>query len=268
MQLPFAIRNVGQILFRSIPVRIRQGINQGMRWSIVTTGRGYGSGTFGEARIAVLREIVQPGDCLWDIGAHKGFMTLAASQLVGPGGTVISVEPSERNRWFIEKHMAWNDVENVEIVPVALSGKVGERRFGGTGDSLAYTLGTGFETVPVRRVPDVVEEFDVPRPDVLKIDAEGQEAAILDTAGDALRPHAAVLVSVHGRAMHTACTDIFEERGFRIFESWEMALCSADPGRRWTSDYDMLAVGPEREFDADRIRSLALFRSPEPAPAA
>ena len=262
MQLPFAIRALGQQLFRHVRVPIRHGINQGMRWSIVTTGRGYGSGAFGRSRIAALEAVVRPGDCVWDIGAHKGFMTLAASQLVGPRGRVVSVEPSERNRWFLERHLEWNGVTNVTVVPAALSGKPGERAFGGTGDSLAYTLGRGTERVPVRRIPDVVDEWGVPRPDVMKIDAEGQEAAILDAAGDALRPHAAVLVSVHGRPMHRACVDIFEERGFRMFESWEMARCSADPEHPWTSDYELLAVGPERDVDEDRIRRLALFQDP------
>lgn len=213
-------------------------------------------------RLAVLQTLIGPGDCVWDVGAHKGFMTLAAAQMVGEEGTVVSVEPSERNRWFLEKHLEWNGITNVEVVGTALSGKPGDRAFGGTGDSLAYTLGQGTERVSVRRIPDVIEEWGVPLPDVMKIDAEGQEAAILDSAGDALPPHAAVLVSVHGRPMHTACSEIFLERGFRIFESWEMALCSADPQHPWTSDYEMLAVGPERVVDETQIRSLALFRPP------
>lgn len=260
MQLPFAIRVLGQKLFRHIPVRIRTGINQDMRWSIVSTGRGYGSGSFAQARIAVLQALVHPGDCVWDIGAHKGFMTLATSRMVGPEGTVVAVEPSQTNRWFLEKHLEWNGITNVEVIGAALSGKPGRRAFGGTGDSLAYTLGQGTDRVPVRRIPDIVEEQGIPWPDVMKIDAEGQEAAILDSAGDALRPHTAVLVSVHGRPMHTACTDIFLERGFRIFESWEMALCSADPDHPWTSDYEMLAVGPERDLDEAGIQSLTLFQ--------
>ncbi|MDX1647181.1 MAG: FkbM family methyltransferase [Longimicrobiales bacterium] len=259
MQLPFAIRRLGQLLFRRVPVRIASGLNQGMRWSIVTTGRGYGSGSFAKARLAVLEAVVQPGECFWDIGAHKGFVTLAASGLVGPEGTVVSVEPASINRWFLHRHLAWNGVTNVVVAPVALSGRRGERAFGGHGDSLAYTLGKGEDRVPVRRIPEVVEELDVPRPDVIKIDAEGQEAAILDGAGDALRPHVAVLVSVHGRAMHAACHDIFAEHDFRTFESWEMACCSSDPERPWTSDYEMLAVGPERVIDEERIRSLPLF---------
>lgn len=263
MQLPFAIRDAGQRLFRGIPVRVADGLNQGMKWSVVTTGRGYGSGSFARDRLDVLSALIREGDCVWDVGAHKGFMTLAFSQLVGDAGRVVSFEPSARNRWFIDRHLTWNQITNVTVLPVALGAERGEARFGGRGDSLAYSLGVGDETVPVRRIPDVVAESDVPRPDVLKIDAEGQEAGMLRTAEDALPPHAAILLSVHGRDMHAQCTELLRGRGFHLVESHEMARCAADPNRPWRSDHDLLAVGPERAVDLERIRSLALFRAPD-----
>lgn len=262
MQLPFAIRDLGHRLFGSIRVPVASGINQGMKWSIVTTGRGYGSGSFGVDRLEALAAVVRPGDCFWDVGAHKGFVTLAASRMVGPSGTVVSIEPSERNRWFLHRHLDWNDADNVVVVPVALSGHRGEAAFGGTGDSLAYELGKGDETVPVRTVAGVAAHEKVPHPDVLKIDAEGQEAAILEGGAGAIPSHAALLISVHGREMHSACTAILLERAFRLFESWEMAACSADPLQPWTSDYDLLAIGPDRAIDEGELRSLSLFHAP------
>ncbi|MDX1493547.1 MAG: FkbM family methyltransferase [Longimicrobiales bacterium] len=262
MQLPFAIRDLGQRLFGTLRVPIASGINQGLKWSIVTTGRGYGSGTFGKDRLEVLQAVVRPGDCFWDVGAHKGFVSLAASRMVGPSGTVVSIEPSQRNRWFLQRHIDWNGVDNVTVLPIALSGHRGEAAFGGTGDSLAYELGRGDERVAVRTVADVVAGEDLPPPDVLKIDAEGQEAAILKGGEDGIPSHAALLISVHGREMHDACSGILLRRGFRLFESWEMAACTRDPREPWTSDYDLLAVGPHRELDQEHIRSLALFNRP------
>ncbi len=262
MQLPFAVRSLGQALFRNVHVRVKSGLNEGMKWSIVTSGRGYGSGSFGRERIDVLRAVVRPGDCVWDVGAHKGFMSLAAARLVGPSGSVIAVEPAATNRWFLHHHLEWNGIDTVTVVPVALSGERGEAAFGGRGDSLAYELGTGDEIVAVRTLTDLVEEDGLPPPDVLKIDAEGQEAAILDAGAEAIGEHAALLVSVHGREMHEACTRILGNRDFRIFESWEMARCSADPEALWTSDYDLLAVGPQRAVDVEALSDLPLFRTP------
>ena len=259
MQLPFAIRQAGQRLFRNVPIRIRSGINQNFKWSIVSSGRGCGSGSFAKDRLAALQAVVQPGDTFWDIGAHKGFVTLAASRMVGPAGSVVSVEPSTRNCWFVRRHVDWNGLNNVIIVPVALSAERGEAPFGGRGDSLAYSLGHGDEVVEVRTVPEVVAEHGVSLPSVMKIDAEGQEAAILEGARTCLGPGLALLISVHGRELHGACTGFLSDRGFRIFESREMARCSADPTAPWASDYDLLAVGPDRAIDEARVLASGLF---------
>jgi FkbM family methyltransferase len=259
MQLPFAIRDFGQALFRGIPLRVRSGINHNMKWSVVTYGRGYGSGSFGCHRIEALQAVVRPGDTLWDIGAHKGFMTLAAAKMVGSTGMVVSVEPSKRNRWFLERHLSWNHVTNVTLVPSAMAGEEGEAPFGGRGDSLAYKLGTGDETVPIRTFDAVMRDFRVPAPSILKIDAEGQEGAILHGSGATIPSDSALLISVHGRRLHAIVTDWLRHRSYRILESWEMARCSADPKYPWTSDYDLLAVGPDRQADVQRLSALRLF---------
>ena len=260
MQMPFAVRAAGQNLFRNIPMRIRSGLNQGLRWSIVTTGRGYGSGAFARDRLAALQAVVRPGDCFWDIGAHKGFVTLAAAGLVGPSGSVVSLEPSERNLWFIRRHLSWNPAEHVRVLPAAVSDGRREALFGGSGDSLAYSLGRGDETVTVRSVRQIVQDFGVCPPTVLKIDVEGEEAAVLRGAGELLGVELALLISVHSRALHQECTALLASRGFRLFESLGMARCSSDPSHPWTSDYDLLAVGPERPIDEGHIGALTLIR--------
>ena len=216
-------------------------------------------------RLAALQAIVRPGDCFWDVGAHKGFMTLAAASLVGPSGSVVSLEPSERNLWFIRKHLSWNPAKQVRVIPGAVSDRTGEARFGGRGDSLAYSLGGGSETVAVRTVSDIVRDFGVCPPTVVKIDAEGEEAAVLRGAGDLLGGDLVLLISIHSRALHQECTALLASRGFRFFESFEMARCLADPTHSWTSDHDLLAVGADRTIDEERIRALALIRGNEPA---
>lgn len=216
-------------------------------------------------RLAALQAVVRPGDCFWDVGAHKGFMTLAAAGLVGPSGSVVSLEPSERNLWFIRRHLSWNPMDRVRVIPGAVSDRRGEAHFAGRGDSLAYSLGRGGETVAVRSVSDIVRDFGVCPPTVIKIDAEGEEAAVLRGAGDLLGGEVALLISVHSRALHQECIALLTSRGFRLFESFGMARCSADPTHAWTSDHDLLAVGADRSIDEDQIRALALIRGNEPA---
>jgi FkbM family methyltransferase len=259
MQLPYPVRALGQRVLGGVAVRIRSGRNRGFSWSLAALGRGYGSGRFARDRIEALALVTRPGEVFWDIGAHKGFVSLAAAPLVGPAGVVVAVEPSTVNRAFLERHLRWNRVDNARVIPVALSDHEGEGSFGGHGSSVAFQLGTGSERVHVRTLASLAHELGLTGPSVLKIDVEGEEAAVLRGAGSFLGGDQAVLVSTHGRDLYEECRALLEPRGFRIFDSWEIAERRPDPRRPWSSDHDVLAIGPDRAIDEATIRSLRLI---------
>jgi FkbM family methyltransferase len=255
---------MGQRALGSVRVRIRSGRNRGCAWSLAALGRGYGSGSFARDRIEALASITRAGDVFWDVGAHKGFVSLAAAELVGSAGVVVAVEPSSVNRAFLERHLAWNRVDHARVIAAALSDREGIDAFGGTGSSVAFKLGHGSERVPVRTFAALARELALERrPSVIKMDVEGSEAAVLRGAGDLLAGDQALLISTHGRALYDECRAILEKRGFEIFDSWEIAERLANPTRAWSSDHDLLAIGPGRPFDERLIRELALVRGPE-----
>jgi hypothetical protein len=99
------------------------------------------------------------------------------------------------------------------------------------------------------------------RPGVLKIDVEGEEAAVLRGAGDLLGGDQSALISTHGRECYEACRSILETRGFTLFDSREIAERRADRTRPWSSDHDVLAIGPDRKVEEAHIRSLRLIAS-------
>ncbi|HSH76621.1 MAG TPA: FkbM family methyltransferase [Longimicrobiales bacterium] len=237
---------------------IRSGPNRGMKWSLVALGRGYGSGSFARARLEALQAVVRPGDCFWDVGAHKGFVTLAAAGMVGPRGRVIAREPSETNLTFLRRHVGWNGITNVKVLPVALSDAPGTAAFGGRGSSIAFRLGHGPETVPVTTAEAIVDQGRAPRPSVMKLDVEGAEAAVLRGTGRFLGGDLAVLISTHGPELYEECRDLLRSRGFSIYDSREITE-RLRTGRPWTSDHDFLAIGPGRSVDSTRVRALPLI---------
>lgn len=261
MQLPYPMREMGHRVFGRIPVPIRSGINRGRKWSVVALGRGYGSGSFGRERLDALAAVVRGGDSFWDVGAHKGFITLAASRMVGPAGHVVAVEPSAINLRFLRRHIEWNGVGNVTVVPVALGDAPGEAAFGGRGSSIAFRMGEGPERVRVHTVEELVAERRSRSPTVLKIDVEGTEAAVLRGMGPLLGGDQALLISTHGRNLYHQCRRTLEQRGFHVFDSWEIAR-RLESGAPWSSDHDLLAVGPDRDVDTERLAALRLFRGP------
>jgi FkbM family methyltransferase len=226
---------------------------------VVALGRGYGSGSFGRDRLAALAAVTRRGDTLWDVGAHKGFVTLAAAGMVGPSGQVVAVEPSAANLVFLRRHLAWNRVGNTSVQPVALSDAPGEAAFGGTGSSIAFHMGEGPEQVEVTTVERLVAEGGLPRPNVLKLDVEGAEAHVLRGMGPLLGGDQAILISTHSRGLYEQCRRILGERGFRVHDSWQITH-RIETGAEWSSDHDLLAIGGRREVDPSRLQALRLLR--------
>jgi FkbM family methyltransferase len=262
VQLPYSLRILGQRAVGDLRVRIRSGPNRGSWWSLAALGRGYGSGRFGRERLEALAAVIRPGDALWDIGAHKGFVTLAGSRMVGPLGVVVAIEPALDNLRFLERHLEWNDIRNARVVAVAVSDQVRTSTIGGSRSSVAFRLGEGPQEVPVRTVELLAVELDLGRPTVMKIDVEGEEAAVLRGAKRLLGTDQAILVSTHSRALYDECRAFLEPLGFRIYDSWEIAQHKRN-GTPWTSDHDFLAIGFDRGVDQERIKSLRLIAGPK-----
>jgi len=260
MQLPYSVRTLGYRLLAPFSVRIRSGVNRGYRWSLASTGRGYGSGRFGRDRLGTLAALVCRGGCFWDLGAHKGFMTLAASRLVGPTGRVVSIEPGRANLAFLRRHVRWNDTANVVIVPMAIDERAGRVAFGGRGDTLAYQVGLGDELVEAETVPGIMKRYDVPAPTFVKMDIEGREAHALRGALPVLPDDAGLLISVHGPELLEEVRTILGGRDFRLYESAELALRPSGRRTTWGGDHDLLALGPARAHEPAEIHALDLIR--------
>jgi FkbM family methyltransferase len=221
-------------------LRIRGGPNRGAWWSLASGGRGVLGGRFERARVDAFVALVRPGDVVWDIGAHKGYMTLAAARLVGAAGRVYALEPAAENLTSLRRHVAWNGLHNVEIRPVAVSNSDGTRRFGGRGSSVTFKLDRGDQLVETRTLQSLLDQ-GLPRPDVLKIDVEGAESDVLRGAGAALHDDVLAMIAVHSRAQYESCTRILTERGL----DWRESARMQDTLRRWpggwSADPDLIA---------------------------
>ncbi len=59
------------------------------------------------------------GDVFIDVGAHIGYYTLYASRKVGDGGSVIAIEPDERNLTVLYKNIKAAEANNVRVLEAA-----------------------------------------------------------------------------------------------------------------------------------------------------
>lgn len=134
--------------------------------------------------VAVVQNLLKPGETFLDVGANVGAYTLLAARLVGPGGTVISVEPVPVTAAMLRTTAAINGISaQTEIHECALGEQDGSSSItlGTTsGHSSFRPLDGGAATesvlVPVRRGADVVGDRV---PAIVKIDVEGFELEVL-----------------------------------------------------------------------------------------
>lgn len=258
MRLPYAVRRAAAALLRNTPVRIQGGPNEGIRWSLASAGRGVRSGTFEAERVQALTHLARPGDHVWDLGAHKGYVGLALARAVGPSGSVTSVEPSRQNLWFLHKHLRWNQPGNITVVEAAVSQRDGTDAFGGHGSTIQFHLGEGDETVRVVSLPTLLAEGH-PRPQLIKMDIEGAEAGAIGAADSVLAEDTILFVSLHSQEQYEACRDELTGRGFRLFESHPLRELTRDATAPWREDPELLAVGSGRAVSDSEIHSLRLF---------
>jgi FkbM family methyltransferase len=256
MPLPTAITRHTDRWIGWIPIRIRGGENEGLKWSLASAGGGYRSGRRASRQMAMLASLVEPGDVVWDVGAHHGYMTLCAARRVGGEGEVHAFEPSARSFEFLGRHVGWNDLDNVALHPFALGSYDGTASFGGSGSTKGYSLGGGSEEVRVRAAETLVACGDCPPPTFAKIDVEGSEDEVLAGAAPCLRPDTRILLAVHSREADRRCTEILTDLGFRVVPSKEAMACRSGD---WSMDPDLLCFGPEyekAERDVATVRAL------------
>jgi FkbM family methyltransferase len=165
-----------------------------------------------------------------DVGARCGDMTLLFAERVGPSGRLVAYEPHPENLELLRQEVG--HLPNVTIRPLALADAQGEltfaypelRAWGSAEPALrdAY-LAAGAErlTLPATTLDAEVEEGHAPLPDLVKIDVEGLELAVIRGMDRVLSERAPqLLIEIHGIdrpakiANAAAVLEALEARGY------------------------------------------------------
>lgn len=128
--------------------------------------------------------IVAAKNGIIDIGAHKGFFVLYA-RVLNSLVPIYAYEPEEVNFSELKKHLLMNRVENVFAKNVAVAGKEGEVSLNISADSHNHSLVeisdiVGEKKVQAVTLAKILEKME--RCDLVKMDCEGAEFQILETA--------------------------------------------------------------------------------------
>ena len=144
-------------------------------------------GEWGQVELDKILTLMRFGDHVIDVGANVGSYTLAFSRKVGETGKVIAFEAQNYLAKILEKSLLDNDVNNVLLVEMAVSDKeevlyFKEPDYDAHINAGAVSL-TSVKATNMRQVSCVrLDDMQVTRCDLIKIDVEGMSDKVLDGA--------------------------------------------------------------------------------------
>jgi FkbM family methyltransferase len=199
-------------------VRVLSGPLRGMRWIAGSAPAGAWVGTLERAKLKQFVRRLRRGMTVWDVGANVGLYTLPSARAVGPTGRVYAFEPMRRNLELLRRHLAMNRISNVEIYEVAVADAAGILRMAeGDSPSEFHADPAGHWQVPAVTLDDWLAAAASPSPDLVKIDVEGSDDAVL--RGGALtfaayRPP--IYLALHGERQRRECAALLGDWGYRV----------------------------------------------------
>ena len=216
---------IGQIIrlpFRLIPreavVPVLTGPMAGLRWVVGSAPHGAWLGTLERSKLTHFVQSLEARSIVWDLGANVGLYAVASARAVGSEGHVYAFEPYERNLGYLERHRDLNRIQNLTVVPRAVHDRVGTARMVcGESPSEFHMSSEGSIEVEAVTLDSWYERSGSRSPDVLKIDVEGAEDAVLRGGANVLtRFRPVIYLSLHGERQRQECRALLSAWGYEL----------------------------------------------------
>ena len=179
-------------------------------------------GEFSELEVEVFAQMLKPGAVVFDVGANIGAHTVRFAQMVGESGRVIAFEPQRIIYQTLCANVALNSLLNVDCYHAGVGEREDsmkvvdvdpriENNFGG----LSLDLPGPGEMVPILRLDGFIGAHRV---DLLKIDVEGMEAAVLRGAEKIVEKFKPVLYVENDRPENSEeLMRLIDSMGYRMY---------------------------------------------------
>ena len=171
------------------------------------------AGCFAAQELAFVRAVLRPGMSFVDVGANWGLFTLVAAHLVGQSGRIVALEPDPRILTKLKSNVERNHLSQVQVVGMAAADRDtnltlaahdhegenwGISRLVEPGSTAQATF-----TVQARRLDSLLDECEVERVDLLKVDVEGAEDKVLSgmEAGLTRQRYRHILLELHAQQL-------------------------------------------------------------------
>jgi FkbM family methyltransferase len=138
----------------------------------------------------LVQRLLSGDDVFWDVGANVGYFTLVAATALANRGQIVAFEPGKNAYARLTENLALNPYQNIQTFPVAVTDREGEAVLHLAGDiadssaSLypAAQAQAGQEVCRTVALDQFLRTEGLRPPDLIKLDAEGAELAVLQGA--------------------------------------------------------------------------------------
>ena len=146
--------------------------------------------------------IPKPGEVVYDIGSQYGDWAVLWAKKYH--AFVYAFEPLESNLAAIWDNVCVNDLYDKVFVISSFIGNGLPLSFERRGDMIAATL-SKLQSESSDKLDDLVKKYNFKSPDIVKIDVEGFELAVLEGAQYLLLEKPRIIIETHSRLLRRAC---------------------------------------------------------------
>jgi FkbM family methyltransferase len=215
-------------------------------------------GTHTRPEIAFLLSVVEPGDAIFDLGAHIGTYTIPLARKAGRAGKVLAVEARPESWSVLARNL--DGAQLGHAVPLnVLIGRAGQRYKahtpeGNTGGTYYAAVSESGDPIEVVTIDDLCSRHFTPR--VIKIDIEGGELGAFTDSGVIQRARPIIYAEVNRKLLALqgasigALEALLRGQGYRLFrnvgdrhaahDSFVVAELDALPTNK--NNFDVLAL--------------------------
>lgn len=144
-------------------------------------------GQYSEAEIAMMRAFLREGNTVIDVGANIGDLTIPLAKMVGETGRVYAIESHPDNFNVLCANLALNSIRNTKAMNVFVT----------TGDNTDTSSRDWGEFAYVSKKWDPeflgLDAIDLPACDLIKVDVDGRELAVLQSGEMQIEKHRPIL---------------------------------------------------------------------------
>lgn len=195
-------RLLDRVLWHGTKRTVLRGPAAGLRVATRGASADYAEGTNEGPVQQAMTQLLRPGDTFVDIGANIGFFSLLAARLVGSRGRVVAFEAVPGTAAILLENALDNDMEHIHVRSEAVGAEPGHAPLRVTSHPGGATLSDDADAseitetldVPVVSLDSLRASGTLPEPDVVKIDVEGHEEAVLAGMDLLLRDRSPVLL--------------------------------------------------------------------------